>query len=348
MLKIDIAGNDYLGLARDPRLAEAAARAAREWGVSATAGRWSIGWTDLHQQFENRLAAFFGTEDACIHGSGYLGAPAFFAAMETDHSTVFCDEFVHSCVYLGMRGSGFDIRPFKHNDASDLAEKLKAYDGPPPIVTTDGVYGISGEIAPLDEVVGLAKEKGAVVFSDDSHGLFCVGPTGKGAAELFGLGQEDIIVTGSMSKALGCYGGCTAGPKAIIDRVRRAVNYVGSTPLPLPIVGAGITALEAIGEECRLLERLRTNRQKMVDALSRRGVGVVSDERCPIVTMELASEEQARKLAEHLRENGLILRYFQYPTEPRTNLLRAVSRACYDDAVIERFEAALAGFDWSN
>jgi 7-keto-8-aminopelargonate synthetase-like enzyme len=347
MIKIDIAGNDYLGLARDPRLADAAARAARDRGISATAGRWSIGWTDLHQQLEARLAVFFGTEDACIHGSGYLGAPAFFAAMEKDYAAVFCDEFVHSCVYLGMRGAGLDIHPYRHMGASDLAEKLDAYDGPPPIVTTDGVYGISGEIAPLDEVVRLGKAKGALVFSDDSHGLFCVGPAGKGTAGLFGLGQDDLVVTGSMSKALGCYGGCTAGPKAVIERVRRAVNYVGSTPLPLPIVGACIAALEVIEEDRGLLERLRANRVRMVEALSRKRVNVVSDERCPIVTMALSGEEQARRLAEHLCENGLVLRYFQYPTEPRPNLLRAVSRACYDDGLMRRFETALGSFDWN-
>jgi glycine C-acetyltransferase len=194
--------------------------------------------------------------------------------------------------------------------------------------------------------VRLARAKGGIVFSDDSHGLFCVGPTGRGAAELYGLGPDALTVTGSLSKALGCYGGCTAGPRAVIDKVRRAVNYVGSTPMPLPIAGSCLAALDVIEQEPELLERLRENRAKMVAVLERKGVGVVSDERTPIVTMELAGEHQARRLAGHLRSNGLIIQYFNYPTEPRTNLLRGIARASHTDDVIRRFEEALDSFDF--
>jgi 7-keto-8-aminopelargonate synthetase-like enzyme len=343
---VNIAGNDYLGLSEHPKVIEATCQAARQHGVSATSGRWALGWTEYHQRLEERLTKFFDAEDLCLHGSGYLGGLAFFAAMKKEYSTVFCDEFVHSSVIAGMRTSNFEINTWRHLDINDLARQLEAYDGPPPIITTDGLFGISGEFSDLQRIAELARQKKALVFSDDSHALFSVGTNGRGSLQLFGLASNDLVVTGSLSKGLGCYGGCTFGRTEIINRVRRAVGYVGSTPMPLPIVGACHGAMDLLEKDQQLLNKLRTNHQQMSDILKARGITVISHPAAPILTMQLADKEEAIELAEHLTASGLRTKHLNYPSEPRENLLRTVARACYDQEILQRFDSALGSFNF--
>lgn len=345
MEPISFAGTDYLGLSRDPRLAEGACRAAREYGISPSAGRWSIGWKDIHQRLEDKLAEFFGAEDACIQGAAYLGGPAFFASMAEKFRTVFCDERSHPNLLLGMRGAEFDIRTYRHVDAADLREKLAAYDGPPPIIATDGLYGIGGEMPPLGELAEIAREAGAELLVDDAHGVFACGPGGRGSLELFDLSVGPVTLMGSLSKALGAYGGFTAGRREVIDRMRRAVNYVGSTPMALPIAGACLAALDVLETEPDRRARMEAHGRRMREIIKERGIREVSDTRTPIVTMELADEAAARALAERMNERGLMLRYFMYPTEPRTGLLRAAARTPYTEEHMDHFAEALDAKD---
>lgn len=336
-----IGGNDYLGLARDARLADAVCEAAHKYGISPTAGRWSVGWHDLHQELEDKLAEFFGAEDACIIGSAYLGGPAFFAAMQERYRTVFCDEFAHPNLFLGMHDAGMDIRPYWHLDMEDLRLQLDAYKGDAPVVVTDGVFGIEGAIAPLGEIVREARKVGAQVFVDDCHGVFCVGENGRGAVELCGLSLDDVTLMGSMSKALGCYGGFIAGHREVVDKVRRAVNYVGSTPPPMPIVGACLAGIEIVRSEPERRQRMMENAGKMRAVLAELGLEAVSDERTPIVTIAFGDAGQAHKAAECLNRKGLAVRYFTYPTEPRDNLLRTIARENYMPEHLDRFAQAL-------
>ena len=220
METVDFAGNDYLGLARDPRLIEAFTRAARERGISSTSSRWALGWTDLHGRLEEELADFFGAEAACLLGATYLGGLTYFAETAAPGRVVYCDATSHSNLFYGMRAAGFDIRTFKHLDAADCRAQTSTHEGPPPVVATDGVYGISGEVAPLAELGETARGCGAEYFIDDAHGVFALGRTGRGAAEVCGVSPGEATVLGSMSKALGTNGGFIAGlPRHPIDRV---------------------------------------------------------------------------------------------------------------------------------
>ena len=182
MKRVNFAGNDYLGLARDPRLAEAMCRAAKEYGVGATSGRTFLGWTDVHQQLEDDLAEFMGTEDACVIPAAYLGGLFYYKRMAEHCKTVFCDRISHANQFDGMHAAGFEIRPFEHLDAGDLRRQLAAYDGPPPLVATDSVYGMSGELAPLREIADAAREAGAELVIDDAHGGFALGESGMARA----------------------------------------------------------------------------------------------------------------------------------------------------------------------
>ncbi|MCW8133400.1 MAG: pyridoxal phosphate-dependent aminotransferase family protein, partial [Planctomycetota bacterium] len=313
------AGNDYLGLAGDPRLAEALYEGARTYGISSMSSRWALGWTELHARLERGLAEYFGAEDACVLGATYMGGAVYFEVMRRAHATVFCDATAHSNLFLGMKAAGFTIESFRHLDAEDLRRKLAAHRGPPPVVATDGVYGISGEVAPLDAIRDAARAHGAPLFIDDAHGVFAVGPTGRGSAEARGLAPGDAVVLGSLSKALGCNGGFLLGTRDEVEAFRRSTPVCGaSQPIP-PLAAAALRALEIVREDPGLRARMWSHAERMRAAAREHGLGVVSEE-SPIVALTLADEAEARALDAHLRTEGLVAPYFKYPSEPRHNL----------------------------
>jgi 8-amino-7-oxononanoate synthase len=343
MKTVPFAGNDYLGLARDPRLAEAMCRAARTHGCGATSGRSFLGWSDLHERLEQDLRSFMGTEDACILPAAYLGGLCYYKLMAGEHGTVFCDETSHANQFDGMRSAGLEIRTFAHLDAADLRRQLAAWDGPAPVVATDGVYGISGEVAPLAEIAAAAREAGAELFIDDAHGSFVLGEHGRGSWELCGLEPNEATVLGSMSKALGVVGGFFVGRHEVVERFKAGPTGAGSTPAPPPVVAACIASLEIVRAEPERRERVRELAARMRSILAEYGIGVVSD-RTPVMGMELRDEFEAARMAHHFESNGLIIRYAKYPSDPRHHLLRAAARACYTEEDLARFEAAVAGF----
>jgi 8-amino-7-oxononanoate synthase len=350
MEPIHFAGNDYLGLARDPRIAQAACRAIRRYGFSTGAGRWSIGWSELHQRLEEELKHFFRTEDACIQGAAYLCGPAFFAAAAEEYDTVFCDENSHPNLFLGMRGAGLRIETYRHLDGKDLGTRLSAYKGRPPIVASDGLFGISGEIAPVAEITEVADRCGAALFIDDAHGVFSVGSSGRGSVELFTSDSESIVLMGSMSKALGVYGGFITGSRRWIEKIRHAVNYVGSTPPPFPVVAACLEALSLVAAEPQRRKEMERSAARIRKIANDFAVPVVSDPHGPIVTMLLSDPAEAKELAAQLNTCGLLLKYLDYPSEPRKNLLRTAARPLYTDEhfscfseILERFKKTLSG-----
>ena len=337
---VNFAGNDYLGLSRDPRLAEAVGRTAREYGISATSSRWALGWTDIHQQLEDDIADFFGAEAACIMGAAYFGGMAYFSVLGKSRSVVYCDKTSHSNLFFGMRAAGFDIRCFKHLDAGDCAAQMKKHGPAPAVVATDGVYGISGEIAPLAHLKQASRAAGAELLIDDAHGVFALGENARGSCELHGVGADDAIILGSLSKALGCNGGFLAGREELVDRFRHAEGPSGSAIPPAPIAAAAIEALKIVRKEPELREKMGRNARRMRNALKERRIEVVS-EQTPIVAINFADEFEAAAAANHFADHGLRIPYFKYASEPRENMLRAAARACYTEEQLQRFEAAV-------
>lgn len=338
--RVNFAGNDYLGLARDPRLAEALAVAARQHGISATSSRWGLGWTEVHERLEQELAQFLGVEAACILGAAYFGGPVYFSEMAAESPVVYCDEFSHSNLFFGVRAAGLELRTYRHLDAGHLEQLLAAHSGAPPLLVTDGVFGISGELAPLAEIRDLAQRHGAELLVDDAHGLFALGETGRGSAELCGLQPGEFTLLGSMSKALGVNGGILAGRRALVERFRRSTPASGSAIPPVPIAAACRESLRIAHAETDLRARLANNHRRMLQAIAKAGLMVVED-RTAILALDLADEVEARHLDAHLLAHGLRVPYFKYASEPRENLLRSVARACYGEAELQRFETAI-------
>jgi 8-amino-7-oxononanoate synthase len=278
----------------------------------------------------------------------------YFSAFAGSGRTVYCDETVHSNQFLGMRGAALEFRTFRHLDAADLARQLAAHRGPPPMVATDGVYGISGEVAPLAELRDAARAAGAELFIDDAHGVGALGETGRGSAELCGLAPSDATILGSMSKAMGCNGGFLAGRKELVEKFRRSAIASGSSIPPPPIAAACLESLTIIradpappgvaralpGEGRELRARMRAHAGRMRAALAARGIAVVSD-RTPIVAMVFRDEFEAAAADRHFLKYDLAIPYFKYASEPRENLLRGAARACYTEEHLARFEAAV-------
>jgi 7-keto-8-aminopelargonate synthetase-like enzyme len=338
---MNFAGNDYLGLATHPAVVDALQRAAARYGISATGSRWSVGMTDVHEQLERDLAAFCGTQDACVFGAAYFGGAIYYGRMAAaGYRIVFCDEMVHVNQYLGMRAANLTIRPFRHLDANDLRRQTAGYSGPPAIVATDGVYGISGEVAPLAEFTHIADQIGAAFFVDDAHGIGAFGATGRGSVESCGVDPTRVTILGSMSKAMGVNGGFLAGRKALVDAFRRSPEASGSSIPPPPIAAAAVAALDLIRSQPALLATVHANAARMRRLLADVGIGVVCDKH-PIVAMLLPDEHEAATLSQHFLSCGITIPYFKYASEPRHNLLRAVARAIHTDEHLARFADAL-------
>ncbi len=341
--KYSFSGNDYLGMSREKRLAEAMYQTALQYGISATSSRWAIGWNQVFEDFEMALKKHYATEDAMVFGAAYLGGLIYFGTIRENCDTVFCDETCHVNLFKGMTTAGMKVIKYRHLDVKHLRQLLEEYKGRKPVIATDGVWGISGDIPPLKEISNLAKEFKTELFIDDAHGVFALGKTGRGAAEHCGLSPEDATILGSMSKALGCSGGFLVGREELVDRFRKNDTTSGSTTSSVPIVGASLKALEIIRSEPERRAKLFFNADKMRKILLRKNIKT-ADQVSPILGLCLKDEFEAAKLSDHLATYNVMVPYFKYASEPRHNLLRAVAKSSYSEAELSAFEAAIMSF----
>lgn len=339
--RFKFAGNDYLGLATHPAVVEGLCEAARRYGVSSTSSRWAQGWTPLHEELERGLSEWMGSQGACIFGAAYMGGAIYYGQMAAlGCRVVFCDAMVHSNQFLGMRAAGLEARTFRHLDLQDLRRITADYAGPPAIVATDGVFGISGEVADVAGLAAVARRIGAELFVDDAHGVGVLGTQGRGSTELAGLAPGDVTVLGSMSKALGSNGGFLAGRKELVDRFRHSAEASGSSIPPPPVAGAARAALRIIRNDPEPRRRMEANGIRLRQILADAGIAL-ADNRHPILGMLLADEHEAAALDRHFDRYGIWIPYFKYASEPRQNLLRAAARAVYTDELINRFAEAI-------
>ncbi|PCJ56913.1 MAG: hypothetical protein COA79_17395 [Planctomycetota bacterium] len=341
--KISFAGNDYLGLSRDERLIEALYQSAKEYGISPTSSRWGLGWNTIFEEMEKNLTEFFGTEDATFFGIAFIGGLIYFSAMREKHDTVFCDATCHVNLFKGMSAAGYTVHKYRHLDVAHLEELLETHAVKNPIIATDGLWGISGEIPPILEISNLAKKYNAELLIDDAHGVFGVGCRGRGVAEHCGIKPEDATILGSMSKALGCNGGFLVGREELVDLFRSNEVTSGTSASAVPIIGACVKAMQIIKDEPELKDNLYKNAKRMRVALNSKGISTV-DENSPIIGMVLKDEFEAAKLSEHLYKYDIAIPYFKYASEPRHELLRGIAKSCYTEQELLLFEKAIKEF----
>lgn len=335
---ISFSCNDYLGLSHHPLVRAAAAEAALNYGAGAAASRLVTGDHPLLSDLEKRLARLKGTQAVCVFGSGYLANVGAIPTLVGPGDAIFVDALAHACIWSGAQLSGARIVKFAHNDVADLNRLLKA-ERPQvrrALVATDGVFSMDGDIAPLDRLSALCADHDAWLLSDDAHGVGVLAE-GRGSAALFP--DADIpLQMGTLSKALGSYGGYVCGSQAVIDLLKtRARTLVYATGLPPASAAAALAALDLIEADPALTEaplakaRLFTRRLGLPDA------------RSPIVPVILGEAEAALSASTALEAEGFLVVAIRPPTVPEgTARLRVAFSAEHTEPDVLRLADAVA------
>jgi glycine C-acetyltransferase len=316
---INLASNNYLGLASHPRVNRAAAEAALAFGAGSGAVRTIAGQMTLHRTLEERFAAFKHAPAALMFQSGFTANAGTVAAILTKDDVIVSDRLNHASIIDGARLSRAEIKVFEHRDA-EHADRLLAETAAPDrrqLLITDGVFSMDGDIAPLPALVEVAERRGAIMMVDDAHASGVLGAGGAGTVDHFGLhGRVDIQV-GTLSKAIGVLGGFIAGPPHLIEWLQnRGRPYLFSTSAPPAVVAACLEALEVLREEPDRLERLWSNTALFKEALHALGFDTGASE-TPITPVITGVEETTQTFARRLFEEGVFAPAIVFPTVGR-------------------------------
>ncbi len=338
-----LCSNDYLGLAENPRVRDAAAEAAQRWGAGAGSSRLVAGNVTLHAELEAELAEFKGKEACVLFGSGFLANTGVIATMARRGGVVLSDALNHASIVDGCRLAGAETVVYEHADLDSLGAALKRVGDRPATVVSDSVFSMDGELAPLEGIVELARRHGARVIVDEAHATGVVGPGGRGHVAALGLEHEVDVVVGTLSKALGSYGAfacCEAATAALL--VNRARTLIFSTALPAPSVGAARESLRILREEPSVVDHLQVNARALREELAACGFAVEAGE-MPIVPLLIGEPGAAMALCEAALQEGVFAQAIRPPTVPDgTSRLRLAAMASHDPAEL-RDAARLLG-----
>lgn len=326
--------NDYLNLTQHPVLKQAAIEAIERFGVGSGASRLVTGNHPLYAELEAQLARLKGTEAAVVFGSGYLANSGIIPVLVGDDGLVLIDELSHACLWSGAQLSRGQVAPFRHNDVSDLERLLKMhrYAHPRAMIVTDGVFSMDGDLAPLPELSELANKYDAWLMTDDAHGLGVIG-NGRGSAAQ--SGSDVPLQMGTLSKAIGGYGGYLCASRPVIELMcNRARTLIYSTGLPPATVAAAIAALDLIENDPALSAR-PVQKAKQFTRLTN-----LPEAQSPIVPIIVGAEDKALAASKLLADEGFHVAAIRPPTVPQgTSRLRLTFTAGHPDAEIERLAA---------
>lgn len=318
-----LSSNDYLDLARDPRVVEAAVRAARTYGTGTGGARLTTGSQPPHDALERRLAAFKGTDDALLFGTGYMANVGAICALVGRGDAILSDERNHASLIDGCRLSRADLFVYRHGDMDDLERNLAACrEHRRRLVVSDGVFSMDGDLLDLPRFLDVARRYNAFTLVDEAHATGVIGATGRGLCEHFGCGHPDLAV-GTLSKALGAEGGFVCGATPLIELLRnKSRPFIFSTSLPAPVVAAADAALAVLEAEPERVAALRRNAALLVAELAAHGLCAATQS--AIVPIPVGDEVCALRASEALREHGVWIPAIRYPTVPRgAAILRA-------------------------
>ncbi|HET9154861.1 MAG TPA: 8-amino-7-oxononanoate synthase [Solirubrobacterales bacterium] len=311
-----LCSNNYLGLADRAEVREAAAEAALRWGAGAGASRLISGNMEPHRRLEERLAEFKGYGAALLFGSGYLANTGLIAALAGGNEVVFSDELNHASIVDGCRLSRAETFVYRHCDLEHLAWALYHQRGRPALIVTDGVFSMDGDVAPLPELLELARRHGARLMVDEAHATGAFGPGGRGSVAAAGLSGEVDVVVGTLGKALGSYGAYACADAETIDYLlNTARSFIFSTSPPPPAVGAALAALGLLEAEPELVDRLQANARQLRTALAAEGLGVGAA-RTQVVPVHVGEAEATMAFCEAALQRGVFAQGIRPPTVP--------------------------------
>jgi 8-amino-7-oxononanoate synthase len=340
---VNFGSNDYLALAADPRLSAAVAEAARQEGWGSGASPLITGYAQGHRRLEERLAELEGTEAALLFSSGYAANSGAVAALVGRGDVVFADRKNHASLLDGCRLSRADVRVYPHGDWQRLDELLaKAGSYRRRLITTDGLFSMDGDLAPLDKLAEVAGRRDAMLLVDEAHATGVFGQQGRGAAEQLGVADRVDVRVGTLSKALGSLGGFVAGSRSLVEwLINRARPYIFSTAAPAAMVAAALVALQIVRDEPDRRRQLLRRAESLRRQLLQQGwdVGKSASQIIPLVVGEPG---RAVELAAALRQRGLFVPAIRPPTVPEgESCLRISLTWGHTEAMIEELVEAL-------
>jgi len=311
-----LCSNNYLGLADRAAVREAAAKAALRWGAGSGASRLISGNMEPHLQLERRLAAFKGYERALLFGSGYLANSGVIAALAGRGEVVFSDELNHASIVDGCRLSRAETFVYRHADVEHLAWGLRQAGGRASLIVTDGVFSMDGDVAPLPQLLELARRHGARLMVDEAHATGAVGRGGRGSVSAADLSGEVDVVVGTLGKALGSYGAYVCAEAELVELlVNRARSFIFSTAPPPSAAAAAMAALDVLESEPELVERLQANARLLRRSLAAAGLDPGTSA-TQVVPVHVGEAEATMELCELALEKGVFAQGIRPPTVP--------------------------------
>lgn len=332
-----LGSNNYLGLTNHPEVKAAAHEALERYGTGCAGSRLLNGTLDIHVRLEERLAAFCRREAALTFSTGFQVNLGVLSCLLDRHDTVLLDALDHACIVDGARLGFGRILKFKHNDATSLEQKLRAADPESgKLIVVDGVFSMEGDLAPLPEIVRLAKQYGARLMVDDAHGIGVLGTHGRGTAEHFGVEADVDLVMGTFSKALAAIGGFVAGDAVVIDFIKHnARSEIFSAAPPPASIGAAAKALEILEREPERRKQLWENTAYMKRELNALGFDT-GDTESPVIPIVVGEDLLTFKMVHRLHEEGVFVNCVISPAVPvgramiRTSYMATHTRAHLD------------------
>jgi glycine C-acetyltransferase len=318
---LNMCANNYLGLANDPEVIQAAKESLDRWGFGLASVRFICGTQTLHKTLEQKVSEFLGMEDTILYAACFDANGGLFESILSAEDAVISDELNHASIIDGVRLCKAQRYRYKNNDMDDLRAKLeeaKANNARRILITTDGVFSMDGTIAQLDKICDLADEFDAMVHHDDCHATGFMGKTGRGVHEYHGVMDRVDIITSTFGKALGgASGGFTSGRKEIIDMLRqRSRPYLFSNTVAPAICAASLSVLERLEQSTELRDRLEENTHYFRKGMQLAGFAV-DDGDHPIVPVMLGDANLAQEMSKRLLEKGIYAIGFFYPVVPK-------------------------------
>jgi glycine C-acetyltransferase len=320
---INLASNNYLGLANDPRLIEASIAATRVFGVGSGAVRTIAGTMRIHMELEEKIARFKNVEACVVFQSGFAANAGTVSAILGKEDYILSDELNHASIIDGARLSRATIKVFRHKDADHCEQFLKELADKPghKLVITDGVFSMDGDIGPVDKLAALAEKYGAIMMVDDAHASGVLGRNGRGSVDHFGMHGKVDVQVGTLSKAIGALGGYVCGSKDLIDYLyHRARPFLFSTSHPPSVAATCIEAFNILEQEPERIERLWSNTRYFQGELKRLGfnIGGVTTPatETPITPLIVGEGRKAMELSRALFDEGVMATGIAFPTVP--------------------------------
>lgn len=312
---IIMCANNYLGLSSHAEVIKGAKEALDTRGYGMSSVRFICGTQDIHRILEQKIAAYYGTEDTILYAAAFDANGGVFEPLFSEEDAIISDELNHASIIDGVRLCKAQRYRYKHSDMNDLEEQLKKAQAQRfRIVVTDGVFSMDGDIAKLDEIVALAEKYDALIMTDESHAAGFIGKTGRGVPEYCGVEGKIDIITGTLGKALGgAMGGYTTGRKEIIDMLRQKSRpYLFSNSLSPAIVGASIKVFDLLSSTTELRDKLEINTTYFKEKIIAAGFDIKPGD-SPIVPIMLYDAALSQKFANRLLDEGVYAIGFFYP-----------------------------------